>query len=55
MLFTGSTESTEVGVWRYGPAGLTEVATEPGVHAATAAGGTTVLASRTLASSDLRC
>ena len=34
VLFTGSTESTEVGVWRYGPAGLTPVGTEPGVHAA---------------------
>src|ERR1700730_6060692 len=53
VLFTGSTESTEVGVWRYGPAGLTPVATEPGVHARAAAGGTTVLARRTLATSDL--
>ncbi len=58
VLFTGSTESTEVGVWRYGAGslttgGLTPVATEPGVHAAVAAGGTTVVASRTLASSDL--
>jgi dipeptidyl-peptidase-4 len=51
VLFAGSTEPTEVGVWRWGPDGLTEVATGPGVHAATAAGGTTVLASRTLASS----
>jgi dipeptidyl-peptidase-4 len=53
VLFTGSTESTEVGVWRYGPAGLTPVATEPGVHLAAAGGGSTVVASRTLASSDL--
>ncbi|MGH3293502.1 MAG: DPP IV N-terminal domain-containing protein, partial [Trebonia sp.] len=53
VLFTGSTESTEVGVWRYGPAGLIQVGTEPGVHAAAAAGGTTVLASRTLENSDL--
>jgi dipeptidyl-peptidase-4 len=48
VLFSGSTEPTEVGVWRYGPGGLTEVATEPGVHAACATGGTTVVASRTL-------
>jgi dipeptidyl-peptidase 4 len=48
VLFSAWTEPTEVGVWRYGPDGLTEVATEPGVHAAWAAGGTTVLASRTL-------
>ncbi len=53
VLFTGSTESTEVGVWRYGRDGLTPVATEPGVHTAAASGSTTVLASRTLASSDL--
>ena len=53
VLFTGSTEPTEVGVWRYGPAGLVQVATEPGVHTAAASGGTTVLASRTLASGDL--
>ena len=53
VLFTGSTEPTEVGVWRYGPDGLIPVATEPGVHTATASGSTTVLASRTLASSNL--
>jgi dipeptidyl-peptidase-4 len=53
VLFTGSTEPTEVGVWRYGPAGLAALATEPGVHAAAASAGTTVLASRTLASSAL--
>ena len=53
VLFTASAQSTEVGVWRYGPGGLTPVATEPGVHAAASAGGTTVLASRTLADSGL--
>jgi dipeptidyl-peptidase-4 len=51
VLFAASTESTELGVWRYGPDGLSKVAAEPGVHGATAAGGTAVLASRTLASS----
>jgi len=53
VLFSGSTEATEVGIWRYGPDGLSAVATEPGVHAATAAAGTTVLASRTLGDSQL--
>ncbi len=51
VLFAGSTEPTEVGIWRWSADGLTEVATGPGMHAATAAGGTTVLATRTLASS----
>ncbi|HEY6492117.1 MAG TPA: prolyl oligopeptidase family serine peptidase [Trebonia sp.] len=53
VLFTASAEPTEVGVWRYGPGGVTEVATAAGVHTATADGGTTVLASRTLASDRL--
>ena len=53
VLLRGSTESTEIGVWRYGPDGLAEVATEPGVHTASAAGGTTVLAGRTLDGTDL--
>ena len=50
VLFAGSSEPTESGIWRYGPNGLLPVATDPGVHAAVAAGGTTVVASRTLAS-----
>jgi dipeptidyl-peptidase-4 len=49
VLFAGATEPTEIGVWRYGPAGLTEVITEPGVHSAVSAGGTTVITSLTLA------
>jgi dipeptidyl-peptidase-4 len=48
VLLRGSTEPTEIGVWRYGPDGLAEIATEPGVHGALAAGGTTVVSSRTL-------
>ncbi len=51
VLFAAKSEPTELGVWRYGPAGLTPVATEPGVHAALAGGGTTLVTSRTLASS----
>jgi dipeptidyl-peptidase-4 len=53
VLFAGATEPTEIGVWRYGPGGLAEVATEPGVHYATAAGGATVLARRDLAGNDV--
>jgi dipeptidyl-peptidase-4 len=49
VLFAGATEPTEIGVWRFGPGGLTEVITEPGVHIATSAAGTTVTASLTLA------
>jgi dipeptidyl-peptidase-4 len=53
VLFAGTTEATEVGVWRYHRGGLTEVATEPGVHWATAAGGAIVLARRDLASNEV--
>ena len=53
VLFAGSAESTELGIWRYGPGGLKAVSAEPGVHAARAGGGTTVLTSRTLASSQV--
>jgi dipeptidyl-peptidase-4 len=46
VYFTASIEPTEIGVWRYSAAtGLTEVATSPGVHSATASGGTIVVSS----------
>ena len=48
------TEPTEVGVWRYGPGGLTRSPPSPACTRATAAGGTTVLASRTLDSAGVR-
>jgi dipeptidyl-peptidase 4 len=48
VLFQASADPTEVGVWRYGPEGLREVATGPGVHTATGRGGTTVESSRNL-------
>jgi dipeptidyl-peptidase-4 len=48
VFFTASREPTEIGVWRYGPDGLSEVAAAPGVHTARARGGTTVVISRTL-------
>jgi dipeptidyl-peptidase-4 len=47
VLFQASTDPTEVGVWRYGPDGLREVATAPGVHTAVTGGGMIVLSSRT--------
>ncbi|HSZ41329.1 MAG TPA: prolyl oligopeptidase family serine peptidase [Trebonia sp.] len=49
VVFAASPEPTELGVWRYGPDGLTEVTTEPGVHTASAGGGMTIVVSRTLA------
>ena len=50
VLFTASAgEPAEVGLWIYGPGGLESVTTEPGVHHGQRAGGTTVIASRTLA------
>ena len=51
VLFAAASDPTEVSIWRCGPDGLTPVATSPGVHSAVAAGGTTVLVSNTLASS----
>ena len=53
VLFAGGAESTELGVWRYGPAGLTPIATEPGVHGALAGAGTTVVTSRTMGSTQV--
>ena len=53
VLFQASADPVEAGVWRYGPGGLREVATGPGVRTATAGGGTTVLSSRTMDSARL--
>ena len=50
VLLSGSDEDpAQVGVWRYGPDGLSRVSADPGVHAAVRAGGTTVLTSRSMA------
>ena len=52
ILFTASgAEPTEIGVWAFGPDGLSRLAADggPGVHAGRRAGGTTVTASQTLA------
>jgi dipeptidyl-peptidase 4 len=49
VYFSASIEPTEVGVWSYSAAaGLAEVATSPGVHTATANGGTVVVSSSEL-------
>jgi dipeptidyl-peptidase-4 len=53
VLFAAKSEPTELGVWRYGPAGLSPVATEPGVHGALTGAGITVVTSRTLASAEV--
>jgi dipeptidyl-peptidase 4 len=54
VLFTASAEPTEVAVWSYGPDGLAEVSGGPGVHAGRRAGGTTVVASRSLTEDGVR-
>jgi dipeptidyl-peptidase 4 len=47
VLFTGGDEPTEAHVWSWEPdRACTRVSTEPGVHTAVTAGGTTVLTSR---------
>jgi dipeptidyl-peptidase 4 len=48
VLFAGSEEPTEIHLWTYGPAGLTRLTSEPGVYSGRRAGGTTVIAERTL-------
>ncbi len=52
VLFTASEEPTEIGLWSYGPGGLTRVSPGPGecagVFAGRRAGGTTVLTGRSL-------
>lgn len=54
VLFSASTEPTEIGVWRYGPDGLAEVAAAPGVHTAHAGGGVTVVITRALSDGQVR-
>jgi dipeptidyl-peptidase-4 len=48
VLFQASAEPTEIGVWAWGPDGLTQVSEGAGVHGGARAGGTTVLTSRGL-------
>ncbi len=48
VLFAGSQEPTEIHLWTYGPGGLSKLTSEPGVYGGSRAGGTTVIAQRTL-------
>jgi dipeptidyl-peptidase-4 len=48
VLFTASGEPTEIGLWSFGPGGLTQVSPDGGVNAGRRAGGTTVLTRRSL-------
>ena len=48
VLFSASQEPTQIHLWTYGPDGLTEVTSEPGVHGGRRAAGTTVIASSSL-------
>ena len=48
VLFQASDEPTEIGLWSYGPGGLTRVGAGDGVETGTRAGGTTVVARRGL-------
>jgi dipeptidyl-peptidase-4 len=53
VLFTASGgEPAEIGVWAHGPAGLARLTPGKGVYSARRAGGTTVLAGRSLESGD---
>ena len=48
VLFAASQDPTEIHLWTYGPGGLGRLTSEPGVYAGRRAGGTTVIAQRTL-------
>jgi dipeptidyl-peptidase-4 len=48
VLFTASGEPAGIGLWSYGPGGLTQVSPDGGLSAGRRAGGTTVLTRRTL-------
>ena len=48
VLFQASTEPTEIGLWTYGPDGLSQVSAGAGIDTGVRAGGTTVAARRDL-------
>jgi dipeptidyl-peptidase 4 len=48
VLLAASADPTEVGLWTYGPDGLSEHGLQPGVHSGRRAGGITVITSRSL-------
>jgi dipeptidyl-peptidase-4 len=54
VLFQASTEPTEIGLWTYGRDGLTQVGEGTGIEGGVRAGGTTILASRSLDADGLR-
>ena len=54
VLMAASVDATEVGLWTYGPDGLTEHGLEPGLVSGRRAGGITVITSRSLRSSAAR-
>ncbi len=49
VLFSASEDPTQIGLWQYGPGGLSCLTPEAGVHTGQRAGGTTVVVSRSLA------
>jgi dipeptidyl-peptidase-4 len=49
VLFSASEDPTEIGLWLYGPGGVSCLTPEAGVHSGQRAGGTTVVVSRSLA------
>jgi dipeptidyl-peptidase-4 len=48
VLFRASTDPTSIGLWTWGPEGLTELTPEPGVHGGAFAGGTLVVTRQSL-------
>ena len=48
VLFQASAEPTEIGLWAYGPDGLSQVSEGAGVYSGVRAGGTTIVAGRGL-------
>ena len=48
VLFQASAEATEIGLWAYGPDGLSQVSEGGGVYSGLRAGGTTIVAGRGL-------
>jgi dipeptidyl-peptidase-4 len=49
VLFSASEDPTQIGLWQYGPGGVSCLTPEAGVHTGQRAGGTTVVVSRSLA------
>jgi dipeptidyl-peptidase-4 len=54
VVFQAAAEPTEIGLWSYGPDGLSQVSDGAGLHGGVRAGGTTVLVSRGLDADGVR-